>query len=398
VKARPKPPGGFSTMPVRLAGELDDRLQAAERGIQLHNPYLDDRLRMILPHDLVIFTSRSGAGKTQSVLSVAVENARHDRRVGIFALEAEPRELERRAKYQWLALEAWGMRLPGIERMNYTDWLLGRCEDIIGDLNQQADEWFLNNLSQLWTYYKGHGRFSAEKMDQEIQEISPLVDLVILDHLHYVDGKEGESENKSLTRIAHTLRDCALALGKPVIAVAHLRKQFGQRATLMPDQEEIMGPSDIFKVTTQIVAFAPARFVDPPKWWLAPTLISVVKDRREGNDNLAALTWYDTRSRTYADHYTLGRLTKGCTEWEQLSPADIPRWAIRHRQIEIEMTKPDAVDNSPAPAAKSAAVDFGKRLKKATGEASNGTQPELSSDQEWSARFGNDPGWDGGHK
>lgn len=331
-----KAPAGFSTMPARLAGELDDRLQAAERGINLHNAYLDDRLRMVLPHDLVIITARSGIGKTQAALGIGVENARNDRRVGYFALEAEPRELERRTKYQWLSLEAWAHRLPGCERLNYTDWLLGRCEDVVGDLNDQADEWFLSNLGCLLTYYKGYDEFDADKMAAEIKEISPMVDLIILDHLHYVDGRDGESENRALTKIAKTLRDSALALGKPVIAVAHLRKGFGPVRALLPEQEEIMGPSDIHKVTTQIIALAPAKFVEPPRWWLAPTLVGVIKDRREGNDHLAALTYYDTRSRTYVDYYTLGRLTKHGAAWEQIKPSDVPRWAHRHRPLESD--------------------------------------------------------------
>lgn len=395
MKIKDRPAAGFATMPTRVAGELDARLEAAARGLSFHNSYLDDRLRLILPNDLIIFTASSGAGKTQSVLDVASRNAENDYRVGYFALEAEPRELERRAKYRWLALEAWAHRLHGVERLNYTDWYIGRCEDIVGELNSAADEWFLSKMSTLWTYYKGHGDFDADRMAKEIEEIARIVDLVILDHLHYVDGKDGESENRALTKIAKTLRDSALALGRPVIAVAHLRKQFGPIRKLLPDKEDIMGPSDIFKVTTQIIAFARARFIEPPRWWLSPTLIGVIKDRREGEDDLAALTYYDTRTRTYAERYTLGRLVKNGTEWEALAPGDVPRWATRHQPMEVL----HPVDNSPTVETKSPGVDFAKRTKKGKAAATpTSGQPVLSSDDEWSARMSDEPGWEGGHQ
>lgn len=385
-RRRPSDRAAFSIVPARLAGECDDRLKSAENGIRLHNPYLDDRLRMLLPHDLVIVTARSGAGKSQAAIAISADNALNGREVAFFALEAEPREFERRLKYQWLSVEAWSTKLPGVERLNYTDWLLGRCEDIVGDLNEKADEWMLKNLSTLWTYYKGAGDFDADQMAKEIAEVSPLVDLVVLDHLHYVDGKEGENENKSQAKIAKTLRDSALALGKPVIAVAHLRKRTGPVRTLLPEQDDIMGSSDVYKITTQIIAFAPARFIEPPKWWLAPTLIGVIKDRREGNDGLAALTYYDTRTRAYANHYTLGRLTKGDTEWEELKSSDVPRWAKRHRPLDGA----HVVDNSPKKPAKSSGVDFSKRTKNADGSPIGPNQG--SSDDAWRARMGDEPG------
>lgn len=330
-------PRGFSTMPRRVSGEREDRIESAKRGISYLTSFLDDRLRLMLPHELVVITARSGVGKTQMALDIATRNALVGLRVGYFALEAEPRELERRSKYRWLARTAYDRRMPGHDKLNYKDWMLGRCEDIVGAIEPDADLWFATKLSTLWTYYKGVEKFDADTMSREMVDIAKQVELMVLDHLHYVDAKDGDDDNRSVTRITTTLRTIALALGKPVIAVAHLRKRVGPERTLLPDKDDLMGSSNLPKIATTIIALAPAPFVTPPKWWLAPTLIGVIKDRHDGEDGLAALTYFDKRYRMYSQHYTLGRLLKGGTEWEAIKAGDVPAWARGHKQLEMEL-------------------------------------------------------------
>ena len=108
-------PSAFATMPARVMSERDNRIDVAMRGMNYHNAYLDDRLRMILPHDLVIITARTGVGKTSCALDVAIANALNERRVGYFALEAEPVELERKIKFRWLVNQAYLRHIEGRE-------------------------------------------------------------------------------------------------------------------------------------------------------------------------------------------------------------------------------------------------------------------------------------------
>jgi hypothetical protein len=119
--------------------------------------------------------------------------------------------------------------------------------------------------------------------------------------------------------------------------VAHLRKRQGPERLLFPEKDDLMGSSNLPKIATTIIALAPAPFIEPPKWWLAPTLIGVIKDRHDGEDGLAALTYFDKRYRMYSQNYTLGRLIKGGTEWEALKPGDVPGWARGNKQLEMEL-------------------------------------------------------------
>jgi len=330
---------GFLPMPVRIGDERRERLALAAKAMQYYNAFLDDVLRAILPHDLIVIGAETGLGKTDLALSIAMGNAMHERRVGYFALEAEPLELERRTKFAWLSAEAWRRGLPLRGDLNYTDWYLGRCEDIVGDLDQAANQWMLSNLCGLRTFYRGH-RFDRGDLRKAIEAATRDVDAFVIDHLHYVDSDEDDNESKGLGDTTKVIRDVALQLGKPVILVAHLRKKDARAKTIVPTIDDFHGSSNVVKIATQVITIAPATGVveDPNlKWWQAPTFVAVLKDRRAGAPPFVALTHFDKRTRRYEDRYTLGRLNRSRTEWEQIDINDRPGWASGHKQLVLEV-------------------------------------------------------------
>jgi hypothetical protein len=326
---------GFESFPSRLVGELDERLSLAARALHYFNPFLDDCLRGILPHDLVLLGAPSGMGKTDLALSIATSNAQQEHRVSYFALEAEPRELERRTKFAILSSMLYRAQHSDRQRFNYADWLLGKCESICGHLNAKADQHVLSVLSGLRTFYRG-AKFDAADLQRMILEIHERTDLIMVDHLHYVDAvDEDTNEAKSLGDTVKTIRDVSLRIGKPVFLVAHLRKRDQRAKQIVATQDDFHGSSNVVKIATQVIALEHAPGIDPPKWYLAPTFISVLKDRRAGAPRLVALTYYDKRTRSYVDYYTIGKVKSG--EWEALSrvSGDVPDWAKHHRDMEV---------------------------------------------------------------
>jgi hypothetical protein len=327
----------FHPMPARVAGERERRAFAAARAMNFQLRFLDDCIRAILPHDLIILGAPTGLGKTEMALAIAIASAMAERRVAYFALEAEPDELERRTKYAWMSRVAHQRGLTKYGDLNYTDWLLGRCDDIITrELDFEANQWMLEKLGGLRTFYRGR-HFDAGNLAQAIDVVFEHVDLIVIDHLHYVDADDDQDEHRALGDTVKRIRDVSLRIGKPIILVAHLRKRDQRMKQIVPSLDDFHGSSNIAKIATHAILIERAHSIESPKWYLSPTFMVVDKDRRAGRSGLVALTWFDKRTKTYADEYTLGRLIKGGTEWEQLKPADQPSWARGHKQLEMDV-------------------------------------------------------------
>jgi hypothetical protein len=325
---------GFRFMPDRLVGEREEREAYASRAIAYHNAFLDDALRAIMPHDLVLLGAPTGIGKTEIALSIAASNAQAGNRTHYFALEAEPRELERRTKFALLSREAHRTNHPHRNALNYTDWFLGRCEDIVGEMNAWADREIARTLGQLATYYRG-SKFDAADLGRAIVAVHDETTLIVVDHLHYVDGGDDENENRAITDTVKTIREVSLGIGKPIILVVHLRKkERGKFAALIADENDVHGSSNITKIATQLIMLERASSIEPSKWYLSPTFVSVQKDRRAGKKREIALMQFDQRHRRYAPEYTLGTL-RGNT-WEPIKLGDQPSWAKHHRALDEE--------------------------------------------------------------
>lgn len=316
---------GFKTAAERIAGEKFERRELAARAIPYHVPYLDDCLRDILPHDLILLGAETGAGKTELARLISSRSAEAGRHVFYFALEAEDREIERRDKFAILCglMRRDGVRLGG---MNYPDWYRGRCDAQIGDLDREADEIIAKRRKTLHTYYRG-SRFGSDDIKRLFMGIQSQADLIILDHLHYVDI-EDDNENRGFKATIKMIRDVALGIGKPVIVIAHLRKQDTRVKSIVPRMEDFHGSSDIGKIVTHAVLLAPARCVpstDPDK---SNTFMSVPKDRMGGATGLVALCQFDRRFKSYDKTYTLGRANGD--KFEPLGTSEVPGWAKSH--------------------------------------------------------------------
>lgn len=322
----------FKSIGDRVGDERAERQKLAARRIPYHHGFLDDMLRGILPHDLIALGAESGAGKTDFVTGVAEALAGDARQVYYFALEAEPNEIERRIKYKRIASIAKERGLEFVGAMNYPDWYLGKYETAIGDLNREVDELLAAKYGGLHTYYRG-SKFDHSDVKRLFLAIQNRADLIILDHLHYVDIAD-DNEVRGQRDTMKIIRDVALGCGRPVILVVHLRKRDMRSRELVPSAQDIHGSSDIFKICTHVVMLSPCRAPALESHWAKRnTFFHVPKDRMGGATGLVALCQYDIRTRTYADSYALGRLEDNGATWTELIPDRWPHWAKRCRAL-----------------------------------------------------------------
>jgi hypothetical protein len=324
-------------MPARLVDERTDRAMRASKILPYHIAFFDDVLKGIALNDLILLGAPSGMGKTDLAMSIAVRNAAKKRRVHYFALEAEECELERRTKYALLSGRLYEAKHPQRHRMNYTDWYFFRLEDLCGPYNASVDDEILTNLATMKTYYREKD-FTAATMTEKILAVHENSDLIVVDHLHYIDTDHDENEHRALGDAVKAVRDVSLRIGVPILLVAHLRKRNTMSRQLIASLDDFHGSSNVTKIATHVLAIERAN-IESEKWWLAPTFFSVLKDRRGGYQPLVAMTNYDKRTKGYDGRYALGRISGA--EWTPIDLNEKPDWAEHYSpgQFAGERTK-----------------------------------------------------------
>src|SRR3954469_17207692 len=131
------------SMPARLGWEeREERQRHAKARLRFHVSFLDDCIRGILPNDLVLLGAPSGVGKTDLALHIATSNAREGKRVTYLALEAEPRELERRTKFRIMSELAWAQATDAQRRelseQDYSTWMFNEHGAYFDSFDQEA--------------------------------------------------------------------------------------------------------------------------------------------------------------------------------------------------------------------------------------------------------------------
>ncbi len=323
----PAPAAGFRSFSDRIKGEREDRMQLAGRTMSFGVKFLDKALGGIFPRDLVLVGAKTGIGKTALSSITALTNAIRGKRVYYFALEAEPNEIERRMKYVMLAKYVYANSVSRMshERMNYLDWSQGRLEDVVGPYEDRADAELSQAFKTLFTFYRQR-EFTMDDLERNAMAVQDELDLLILDHLHYIDTEDA-NENRGLKLITKRIRDLALSMGKPVVCVAHVRKGDRKVKQLVPDLEDFHGSSDISKIATKAVMLAPAHDQPTGVAHLWNTYIAVRKCRADGSRaRYCATVPFNAKTNSYEEEFTLGRLKNGDEEWESINNSELPLW------------------------------------------------------------------------
>lgn len=320
----------FKSSADRLTGERDDRRALVARELRFGVAYLDDAMGGILPNDLILLGAKTNVGKTALATIIAQQNALAGKRVTYFALEAEEREIERRMKYALLADIVYARcGYECTDRMSFRNWWRGQLDDFITPFEDEAEAQLAAKFRTMETYYRGLD-FTITHLERMFRAVQDRTDLIILDHLHYVDTDAAESENQAHKAIVKKIRDISLTIGVPVIVIAHLRKRSTGSKALVPDIDDFHGSSDITKIATKAVLLAPAHDQVRSRPWLWKTYVTIPKDRQDGsNRNFAALMVFNARLGIYEESYELGRFSESGEKFNPLSAAEMPRWAQR---------------------------------------------------------------------
>jgi replicative DNA helicase len=311
-----------------------------ERLVYTGLSFLDEPMYGIRPDDLVIVTASTGVGKSQIMALMAWNMAAMGKKVKLFALEAAKGEMEARLQFAKIQENYYGSNVSNGKPIDYVEWSRGLRPDL--KLFEPKPEELKAVLANINITYKVNSRYTIETLERDILAVAKDVDIILVDHLHYIDKGDKKSETEALSDIVQRIRDVNLTIDRPIVLAAHVRKHTGPRRdlVLLPSIDDIHGSSDISKAATWIVALGQPNGVDEEKVPLQrlrqaaegeggqPTFVRILKSRDGGGTRTSfTMVTYFKRGQ-YRKLYTVGRLAGSDTKWLPLTDIrDRPTWA-----------------------------------------------------------------------
>jgi replicative DNA helicase len=291
---------GFKKASQRLVDEKKSRALFAKNKLSFGIGYLDKALSGIFQNDLIVVGAPTGSGKTECVTSIARHNALAGKRVYFFALEAYPDEIERRVKYKSLAIKyfADGNKEP----ISFQDWLSG---DV--NLDKYESDIKANELDNLFTFYNT-GDFSIQHLVAAYNALAGKADLIILDHLHFIDF-EDDASNSEMKSLLKAIKKMADITNIPCIAVSHLRKRDSSAKKDIPELDDFHGSSDITKIATKTIILQGAGIDDEGN---CLTYIHAAKNRMGGDrTKYLAILKFDPLTNSYLNDVAIRAVKDG---------------------------------------------------------------------------------------
>lgn len=320
----------FISSPTISQTEIALRLKDEENVIKTGIQFVDDATGGIHRNELLLLGGPSGVGKTETCCNIAWENILSGKVVHYIALEAEQYEIERRIKYKIFFQLYIKESRQSSWLLNYKNWRLGRFAIEHADLEAECASIFENQAKGLFTYYK-QSKFDVAEFIKIVLYCANETDLIIVDHVHYFDFDD-QNENRAIKEIAKTARELSIHQGKPIILVSHIRKSDRFSKSKCPGLEDFHGSSDLFKIATKAITFAPGtHYSNNGK---SETYMRIVKDRFDGSlqNHMACLVFNSMEGR-YEKRYKIGPSSQNRDEEFHAYPSNsIPAWAKHVRQ------------------------------------------------------------------
>lgn len=327
-------PAGFVTINDEIK-EIRNSLLKPQQLISFGITFLDDALLGISKEDLIVLAGGSGGGKTELAVHIALTAAKANFRVRFLALEAYKTEITSRMVFKRLSMRFFADKktIGSIEKPSFDKWSIGRQNHLFKDYE---DEWnaFEDITNNLLLTYPG-SEYGIEDFEKDLIKNKGEVDLYLLDHLHFLNLGEDES-NLAYKKTVKKIKSLVNEYGVPVILLSHVRKTDRSAPTLCPDQEDIHGSSDIVKTSTKTITIASASdYIDAVDKATYPTFMRVAKNRKNGSTMRAiAVVPFNFKTNSYESTYGLGKQLSSNRQisFKPFSVTELPDWAVNAKK------------------------------------------------------------------
>lgn len=272
---------------------------------------LDRYMGWILPNELVVVGADTWMGKSEIAYKIAVTNAQRGKKVLLFALEWDLNEVALRYMQRTISEL---VPLKTIEfRFNRKQEHSEYVDHIIKSLDNEER---VQNL----LIFKKQQVPTMELLASMIEQMKDWVDMIIIDHLHYIQFASASQEIEEIGKVMRQVKQITDTIKKPIIIMSHFRKR---KKTDDPTEQDLYWSSNIAKEANTIILLTrmenqnveklvdnwvqdDARYawtkiiVEKSRTWLAvPTKFSTVYDldRKDYVDELSEIILNESRAK-----------------------------------------------------------------------------------------------------
>lgn len=176
--------------------------------------YLNEHFAIIKPTNFIVIAAKRNSGKTTFTFDMAIKNAEMGIKVLYVSLEMETDDItdDFGRKYSGITIaEEWHKKIPEHKKIAYD-----KKRNEINDTPNLFVEGIRRNGDIVW-----------ETIVEIIKKYDGI-EMVFIDNLDLIAGKEGETENQRQKRLVTQMMSYASENQTPIILVHHYRKSTGK--------------------------------------------------------------------------------------------------------------------------------------------------------------------------
>ena len=276
---------------------------------------IDKHTLGIFPHDLVVIGADSWVGKSELAYNIAIMNAKRNKKALLFALEGNINEIAWRYTQRAIAESGEEISTPEF-RVNVRPDIHDMSEVVMWNA---CDEGWTENLK----IFNKTEAPTIEFIVEMIKATRDYFDVFVIDHLHYIEYSDKNTENAEISRAMRILQTTTWEVKKPIVLIWHLRKRNGKEDPTMYD---LHGSSNIPKEATTVLLLTPMDKFENTLFWYAHTQSPasvlnrysgtkfIIDKSRAWMPNVKIARIYDMREKRYLVEFDE-------VMWDDLSPA-----------------------------------------------------------------------------
>ena len=270
--------------PMEAANVVMDYICAAAEGntkpfLSTGFPSLDAQLSGgLVAGGLITLAARPGTGKTTAALAIAENVAANGGKVLYISLEMTTAQL-------------WACRAASVSGLSRSNVYAGLIKDDGKEWQRLTDAF---NLLSERPFYIRDMPSTLEDIEREARCIDGL-SLLVVDHMGLVKPTERGSRYEIMTQTAHSLKQLALSLKIPVLALCQLNRQSEARESKRPTMADLRDSGAVEEDSDVVcLLFRSAQYIPEdqrPKPWESQPLDFIVDKNRHGMTGTTTLNF-----------------------------------------------------------------------------------------------------------